>query len=102
MPPFSHQALIRAEAREQQAAQDFLNAVRAAAQQSAEAAHVQCYPAVPMVPQRIANRERAQMLVESNSRAALQRLLPQLGAWLHQYRSTSILRWAIDVDPQSV
>ena len=55
-----------------------------------------------MVPQRIANRERAQMLVESNSRAALQRLLPQLGAWLHQYRSTSILRWAIDVDPQSV
>ena len=102
MPPFSHQALIRAEAREQQAAQNFLNAVRTAAQQSAEAAHVQCYPAVPMVPQRIANRERAQMLVESNSRAALQRLLPQLGAWLHQYRSTSILRWAIDVDPQSV
>ena len=102
MPPFSYQALIRAEAREQQAAQDFLNAVRTAAAQLPEAAQVQCYPAVPMVPQRIANRERAQMLVESSSRAALQRLLPQLGALLHQLRAKAVLRWAVDVDPLSV
>ena len=102
MPPFSYQALIRAEAREQQAAQDFLNAVRTAAAQLPEAAQVQCYPAVPMVPQRIANRERAQMLVESSSRAALQRLLPQLGVLLHQLRAKAVLRWAVDVDPLSV
>ena len=102
MPPFSYQALIRAEAREQQAAQDFLNAVRTAAAQLPEAAQVQCYPAVPMVPQRVANRERAQMLVESSSRAALQRLLPQLGALLHQLRAKAVLRWAVDVDPLSV
>ena len=102
MPPFSYQALIRAEAREQQAAQDFLNAVCTAAAQLPEAAQVQCYPAVPMVPQRIANRERAQMLVESSSRAALQRLLPQLGALLHQLRAKAVLRWAVDVDPLSV
>ena len=102
MPPFSYQALIRAEAREQQAAQDFLNAVRTAAAQLPEAAQVQCYPAVPMVPQRVANRERAQMLVESSSRAALQRLLPQLGVLLHQLRAKAVLRWAVDVDPMSV
>ncbi|MDO4769382.1 MAG: primosomal protein N' [Brachymonas sp.] len=106
MPPFSYQALIRAEAREQQAAQDFLNSVRMAAEQWAtthpEAAQVLCYPAVPMVPQRIANRERAQMLIESDNRLALQRLLPQLGAWLHQQRTTAILRWAVDVDPLAV
>ena len=102
MPPFSYQALIRAEAREQQAAQDFLNAVRTAAAQLPEAAQVQCYPAVPMVPHRIANRERAQMLVESSNRAALQRLLPQLGALLHQLRAKAVLRWAVDVDPLSV
>ena len=102
MPPFSYQALIRAEAREQQAAQDFLNAVRTAAAQLPEAAQVQCYPAVPMVPQRIANRERAQLLVESSSRAALQRLLPQLGVLLHQLRAKAVLRWAVDVDPLSV
>ena len=102
MPPFSYQALIRAEAREQQAAQDFLNAVCTAAAQLPEAAQVQCYPAVPMVPHRIANRERAQMLVESSNRAALQRLLPQLGALLHQLRAKAVLRWAVDVDPLSV
>jgi primosomal protein N' (replication factor Y) len=102
MPPFSYQALIRAEAREQQAAQDFLNAVRTAAAQLPEAAQVQCYPAVPMVPQRVANRERAHMLVESSSRAALQRLLPQLGVLLHQLRAKAVLRWAVDVDPLSV
>lgn len=94
--------MIRAEAREQQAAQDFLNAVRTAAAQLPEAAQVQCYPAVPMVPQRVANRERAQMLVESSSRAALQRLLPQLGVLLHQLRAKAVLRWAVDVDPLSV
>ena len=102
MPPFSYQALIRAEAREQQAAQDFLNAVRQAAMQWPEAAQVQCYPAVPMVPQRIANRERAQMLVESDNRTALQHLLPHLGELLHQHRSKDILRWAVDVDPVAV
>ncbi|MDO4794729.1 MAG: primosomal protein N' [Brachymonas sp.] len=106
MPPFSYQALIRAEAREQQAAQDFLNSVRMAAEQWAttqpEAASVLCYPAVPMVPQRIANRERAQMLIESDKRPALQGLLPLLGAWLHQQRTTAILRWAVDVDPLAV
>lgn len=55
---FSHQALIRAEAREQQTAQAFLNATVAATGSLPDAAQVQCYPAVPMVPQRIANRER--------------------------------------------
>ena len=55
-----------------------------------------------MVPQRVANRERAQMLVESSSRAALQRLLPQLGVLLHQLRAKAVLRWAVDVDPLSV
>ncbi len=55
-----------------------------------------------MVPQRIANRERAQMLIESTSRAALQRLLPQLGVLLHQHRTSAILRWSIDVDPLAV
>ena len=38
-------------------------------------AQVTLYPAVPMTIQRVANIERAQMLVESPSRAALQRFL---------------------------
>ena len=102
MPPFSHQALIRAESREQQAAQDFLNAASQAAHALPDAAHVLCYPAVPAVPQRIANRERAQMLIESPHRAALQRFLHDFTPLLHAQRSRDILRWAVDVNPLGI
>jgi primosomal protein N' (replication factor Y) len=45
-----------------------------------------------------------QMLVESGSRAALQRLLAQ---WLPQLQSLkarhkAVLRWAVDVDPLAI
>ncbi|MEZ7829858.1 MAG: primosomal protein N' [Brachymonas denitrificans] len=102
MPPFSYQALVRAESREQQAAQDFLNAAGAAAADLPEAAEVFCYPAIPMTPQRVANRERAQMLLESGNRTALQHFLPQLAHQLHAGRTRAILRWAIDVDPLGI
>lgn len=102
MPPFSFQALLRAESRQQQTAQDFLNATSRAAQLLPDAACVTCYPAVPMSPQRIANRERAQMLIESSSRAALQRFLHGCFAILHQQSHRDILRWLIDVDPQEI
>ena len=107
MPPFSFQALVRAEARTQEAAQGFLNlASQTAAQREDTAAllaHLTLYPAVPMSIARIANVERAQMLVESPSRAALQRFLTAWQAVLHSTRSLpeckGVMRWAIDVDP---
>ena len=102
MPPFSFQALIRAESREQQTAQDFLNTTNQSAQYLPTAAYVTCYPAVPMSPQRIANRERAQMLIESCNRAALQQFLHGCSAILHQQNKRNILRWMIDVDPQEI
>ncbi|WP_405048355.1 primosomal protein N' [Rhodoferax sp.] len=107
MPPFSFQALVRADARTQEAAQAFLNAASLASDQSAELtpwrSHVMLYPAVPMSIQRVANVERAQMLVESPSRKALQRFLSIWQATLHATRAQpeckGLLRWAIDVDP---
>jgi primosomal protein N' (replication factor Y) (superfamily II helicase) len=50
----------------------------------------------------VANVERAQMLLESNSRKALQRFLSDWRTHLHALRHKSILRWAIDVDPLSI
>ncbi len=102
MPPFSHQALVRAESRDQQLAQAFLNAAGAAATHSTGSEQVFCYPAIPMTPQRVANRERAQMLVESSSRPALQHYLRQLGQALHAQAMPGILRWAVDVDPLGI
>ncbi|HQS89136.1 MAG TPA: primosomal protein N', partial [Polaromonas sp.] len=108
MSPFGFSALVRAEARDQAVAQGFLNAAAAAAQTQQLPGHdaVTPYPAVPMTIQRVANIERAQMLVESPSRAALQRFLAAWQPLLHQTRQQgdfkSLVRWAIDVDPLAI
>ncbi len=104
LPPFSFQALVRAEARSQQAAQDFLSAARDAGAAWADAALVDIYPAVPMAIQRVANIERAQMLLECSSRKALQGFLSQWQSQLHTLRGQhkQVVRWAIDVDPLAI
>jgi primosomal protein N' (replication factor Y) len=106
LPPFSFQALLRAEARTQQAAQDFLNAAKALgeARLATDAEVLSVYPAVPMSMQRVANVERAQMLVESHSRKHLQQFLAAWQEDLQQLRThhKAVLRWAIDVDPLAI
>ena len=102
MPPFGFQALVRAEARSQQAAQAFLQAASAAAQDLEGSAHVTLYSAVPLTIQRVANIERAQMLVESASRTALQRFLAAWHPVLQATREKGLIRWAVDVDPLTI
>ena len=104
LPPFSFQALVRAEARTQEAAQSFLNAARDAGAALADELLVDLYPAVPMTIQRVANMERAQMLIECTSRKVLQRFLAHWQADLHALRGThkQVMRWAIDVDPLAI
>ena len=114
LPPFSAQALVRAEARTQEVAQAFLNAASAAASTDMALwegwadvlAQVTLYPAVPMSIQRVANIERAQMLIESPSRAALQRFLSGWQTVLHATRQgpegKGLIRWAVDVDPLAI
>ncbi|MES2635669.1 MAG: primosomal protein N' [Pseudomonadota bacterium] len=99
MPPFGYQALLRADARTQEAAQAFLQAAAAQAQDVPDADRVVLYPAVPLTIQRVANVERAQMLVESASRVALQRFLAAWQPVLHATKEKGLIRWAIDVDP---
>jgi primosomal protein N' (replication factor Y) (superfamily II helicase) len=99
LPPASYQALIRAEARTQEAAQAFLQAASAAAADVAAFDHVTLYPSVPMSIQRVANVERAQMLVESTSRAALQKFLSSWQSVLRATKIPGVIRWAMDVDP---
>ncbi len=114
LPPFSHQALLRADAREQSVAQGFLNAARQALEAeladtpegTALLAQVSLYPAVPMGLQKVADVERAQMLLESPSRQALHRVLGRLHAVLHALRCEpahkGLIRWLVDVDPQAI
>jgi primosomal protein N' (replication factor Y) len=106
MPPLSHQALLRADARTQAAAQAFLLAAREAARSLPGADHVTLYPPVPLTIQRVANVERAHMLLESASRPALQHLLAQWHPALATCRSLpqakGLIRWVMDVDPVSI
>ncbi len=103
MPPYGHQALLRADARTQQAAQAYLNAAAQAAAGLPHFEDVTLYPAVPLTIQRVANVERAQLLVEAASRGALQRFLSAWQPVLLQARSLpearGLVRFAVDVDP---
>jgi len=103
MPPHGHQALLRADARTQQAAQAYLNAAAQAAVGLPHFEDVTLYPAVPLTIQRVANVERAQLLVEAASRGALQRFLsawqPVLLASRSLPEARGLVRFAVDVDP---
>jgi primosomal protein N' (replication factor Y) len=105
LPPYSHLAVLRAEAKTSEAARGFLAAAAERAKTLAESAAVMVYAPVPLVVARVADVERMQMLVESASRRSLQAML---GAWLpllytlrHERKGPDqrLLRWAIDVDP---
>ena len=104
LPPYSHLALLRAEARTEDVAEAFLRAARDLARTHPEAADVMFYAPVPPSVAKVAGFERRQMLIECASRATLQRLLalftPQLPSLKNSHRG--IVRWAIDVDPLGI
>ena len=90
--------------RDREVAQEFLNSARLSA--ITHGGPITLYPAVPMSIQRVADIERAQMLVESPSRAALQRFLSGWQSVLHATRQSpagkGLIRWAVDVDPLAI
>ena len=110
MPPFSAQALIRAEGKTQEGTQLFLLAIRACVMDllsqdgSCSGCEVFAYSVVPMALRKVANMERAQMLLESPSRSQLQHLLANLHDPMQELRKKhkDIVRWAVDVDPQQL
>jgi primosomal protein N' (replication factor Y) (superfamily II helicase) len=105
LPPYASLALLRAEAKDAAVATAFLHAAAERAAALPEAAGAMVYPPVPPPIARVAGVERMQMLVESRSRAALQRLLaawvPGLSA-LGKEKAHRVLRWAVDVDPLAI
>ena len=90
-----HEAALRAEARKLDAAMAFL---RAAAGLVAPPAGVQIFNPMPHVITRRAGLERAQLLLQSASRAALQAFLRAWCAALPA-SAASGARWHLDADP---
>ncbi|MFG6441884.1 primosomal protein N' [Pelomonas margarita] len=103
LPPFSHLALLRAEARTAEAAKTFLDAAAGLLQDEG----VLIYPPVPHAVARVADVERMQMLVEAGQRGRLQAFLrawvPALIALKRERPEfRAVLRWAVDVDPLAI
>ncbi len=94
-PPFVHEAALRAEAGKLAQAMDFL---RDATRLVPVPDEVRVYDPVPHVITRRADLERAQLLVQSASRPALQ---DYLRAWSERLFATAprTVRWHLDVDP---
>jgi primosomal protein N' (replication factor Y) len=97
MPPYTHQALLTAEARTMEAALAFLGDAR---ERAPEVESIRMFDPVPMALQKLAGVERAQLLVEADRRAPLQAFLR---SWLAELRSRRArVRWQIEVDPQEI
>jgi primosomal protein N' (replication factor Y) len=97
LPPFSHQAILRAEAPRQDTALDFLK--RAAGCIDADTAVITIYDPVPANMARLAGKERAQLTVQSRSRPSLQAFLREWVVHLDKLAERKV-RWVLDVDPQ--
>lgn len=98
-PPFLYQAVLRAEAPALAQAEQFL---RKAAQLAFELdAPVSIFDPVAASLQRLAGKERAQLLVQHGNRGVLQVFLSH---WMDALRALGErnVRWALDVDPYEV
>ena len=98
MPPFGFQTAVRADAPRVADAMEFLNAAKETLVPLLPAS-VSQFGAAPMLMVRLAERERAQIFLESTSRQDLHRAVSLWVQVLQQNRDGKI-RWSVDVDTQ--
>ncbi len=94
-PPYVFEAVLRAEAPQLAAAMAFLREARAL-QPAPDSVGV--FDPVPHTLTRRAGFERAQLVMQSGSRSALQAYLAALSAQLYETAPRGV-RWHLDVDP---
>lgn len=92
-PPYVHQALLRAEATDEQAVFEYLRQAATAGRDLGE--DVLLFDPVPPLVARVAGRWRGQLLVQGSARPALHRFLD---AWWPALQTPRV-RWSLDVDP---
>jgi primosomal protein N' (replication factor Y) len=102
LPPFSHLALLRAEAHRPGQAEAFLEqacSLAEALRERFELSGVELLGPVPAPMERRAGRFRAQLLLQGNVRAPLHRLMSAWLPQLEQLPGGRAVRWSLDVDP---
>lgn len=102
LPPFSHLALLRAEAHKPGQAEGFLQgacdeAEHLLADMALEG--IELLGPVPAPMERRAGRYRAQLLLQASARSSLHKLLARWTPTLEQLPGARAVRWSLDVDP---
>ena len=97
LPPYSCQALLRADATEPGLPQAFLSDAVALAADLDQS--VELLGPIPAPMERRAGRYRAQLLVQANQRQPLHRFLSRWVIRLDTVKNARQVRWSLDVDP---
>ncbi|MDX1902268.1 MAG: primosomal protein N' [Gammaproteobacteria bacterium] len=99
LPPFTYFALFRAEANQLEKADAFLKHIR----DTIAIKHpIQIMGPIPAPIPRRAGRYRAQLLLQSTTRPALQNTLKKYMPDIENLRSGKKVRWSLDVDPLEI
>lgn len=96
LPPYLYQAILRAEARELSVALAFLQFAATCIEHDG----ITMNDPIPMSMTRVANMDRAQLLIESVSRPALQAFLKRWLARLREHKAR--VKWSLEVDPVDI
>ena len=94
LPPFCHQALVRAESTSRRLAMDFLEEL-----EGAKNPHVDVFGPFPSSMEKRAGRYRALLMISSQSRQSLHKELKEKILQAESSKLGKKLRWAVDVDP---
>ena len=101
LPPYSHVALLRAEAVQRDQPLRFLETIKQFLKPKATNS-VNILGPVPAPMEKRAGRYRAQLLLQSEERAALHKVCQPLVQHLMQHPMTKRVRWSLDIDPQEM
>ena len=101
LPPFTHLALLRAEAVDQQSPMTFLEQARLLLEQANQADILLMGP-FPALMERRAGRYRAQLLIQANNRKQLQSLFAASITNIENHPTAKKVRWSIDIDPMDL
>lgn len=99
LPPFSHMALLRAEATSATAPQQFLASAAKAGMTCRQQLAIDILGPVPAPMERRAGRYRAQLIIQAPQRQLLQKFLAMWMTQVHGIRGHAKVRWSLDVDP---
>lgn len=101
LPPFSFQALIRTESKQQAVAIKFLNMAKTKLQTLAQG-KLEIHGPVPAPMEKRAGRYRLQLIIQAKSRQTMKKFLTPWIEVLAQLPEARKVRWSVDVDPQDM